>query len=93
MTEQPPEIAPGAYVAHPYLTNFAEKQLSNAAEALALEMFNFVDFLQLVNSELERYQATLLAAGLIKGLPQMIMNSPGAMEELKKQAQRIKEST
>lgn len=64
-------------------------ELNSASELVARQASELVNYLQTINSNLTRMEATHLAAALLHGLPEHFKNNPELLTELKAIAQEM----
>lgn len=79
-----------AIVVHPEQILFASPELNNAAEIIAFQSNQLVDFVQTIDPELDQVKATQLAAAIIQGLPAHFKDNPELLSELKQIAKELR---
>ena len=69
---------------------FASPEMNRAAEHAAYQLHQFVNFVEGLDPELTRTEATFLTASVIEQLPVLFEANPSIIESIKKNAEYIK---
>ncbi|MEH2374018.1 hypothetical protein [Nostoc sp.] len=76
-----------AIVVTPDAIGFLSPEMNQASQHMGLQMHLFVDFLQILEPNLQRFEATQLASAFLENLPEMCQDSPKLIDCLKQNAQ------
>jgi len=87
----PEQQIKAAIVVFPEQIAFASPELNNAGQLIALRANELVNYMQTIDPELNRVEATHLAAAVIQGLPKHFEYNPELLLELKAIAKDIRE--
>ncbi|MBW4642932.1 MAG: hypothetical protein KME23_08040 [Goleter apudmare HA4340-LM2] len=61
-----------------------------ASEMLSLEMIRLIEFVESLDPELNCTQSTLLTSQIVKSMPQVFIQHPDIITQIKQQAQVVK---
>jgi len=69
---------------------FASPEMNRAPEHAAYHLHEFVNFVEGLDTELTRTEATFLTASVIEQLPALFQANPSIIESIKKNAEYIR---
>ncbi|MEH1882477.1 hypothetical protein [Nostoc sp.] len=81
-----------AIVVFPDAIGFASPELNNAVKIACEQLNKFVDYLQTLDPELERHEATVLGGAILQGLPMLFKDNPEIIAGIKADCQKIREN-
>ncbi|MEH2154773.1 hypothetical protein [Nostoc sp.] len=79
-----------AIVVFPEAIGMASPELNNAIEIACEQLNKFVDYLQTLDPELERHEATVLGGAILQGLPMLFEDNPEIIAGIKADCQKIR---
>jgi hypothetical protein len=65
-------------------------RLAYASEHCGMALYEFINYVETIDPELTREEATRLAAGILLGLPSLLTGSPVIIESIREQARKLK---
>ncbi|MEH2307009.1 hypothetical protein [Nostoc sp.] len=80
----------GAIVVFPEEIVFASPELNRAAELACQKLNEFVNYIQTLDPELERHEATILGAAVLESLPELFRANPVLIAGIKTDCQTIR---
>lgn len=80
----------GAIVVFPDAIGIASPELNNAIEIACEQLNKFVDYLQTLDPELERHEATVLGGAILQALPTWFEDNPDVVAAIKADCQAIR---
>ncbi|MBD2516871.1 hypothetical protein H6G93_17970 [Nostoc sp. FACHB-973] len=81
-----------AVVIFPDAIGYASPELNHAVELACGQLHEFVNYLQRLDPELKRHEATIMAAAILQGLPQLFENNPAIMAAVKGECEAFRKN-
>ncbi|MEH2145305.1 hypothetical protein [Nostoc sp.] len=79
-----------AIVVFPEAIVYASPELNRATELARQRLNQLVDYIQTLDSELERHEAIIMAAAILDGLPAFLEGNPDIVTGIKSECQVIR---
>ncbi|MEH2246392.1 hypothetical protein [Nostoc sp.] len=79
-----------AIVVFPDAIVYASPELNTATDFACHRLHKFVDYIQTLDPELERYEAIILGAAVLDGLPALFEANPEILAGIKSEAKVIR---